>query len=60
MARNTLPLVEHLDSGAGDARLDDLADQLRGHRVKVIADLDVVVRRNTGALPFGIGVRLIR
>ena len=60
MARDPLALVEDLDRRAGDARLDDLADQLRGHRVEVVGDLDVIVGRDAGPLPFGIAVGLVR
>src|SRR5664280_3125731 len=60
MARDTLALVEDLDRRAGDARLDDLADQLRRHRVVVAGDLDVIVGRDAGPLPFRIAVRRVR
>ena len=60
VAGNALALVEDLDRRAGDARLDDLADQLRGHRVEVIVDLDVIVRRDARPLPFGVSVGLVR
>ena len=56
MARDPLALVEDLDRRAGDARLDDLADQLRRHRVVVAGDLDVIVGRDAGPLPFRIAV----
>ena len=56
MAGDTLALVEDLDRRGCNARLDDLADQLGRHRVEVIGDLDVIVRRNAGPLPFGIAV----
>ena len=60
MARDTLALVEDLDRRAGDAGLDDLADQLRWHRVIMAGDLDVIVGRDTAALPLGVSIGLVR
>src|SRR5580704_2305046 len=39
-------LVQDLDRGGGDARLDGLADQAGRHRVVVLVDLNVIVGRN--------------
>ena len=55
MGCDALALVEDLDGRAGDAGIDDLADQLGRHRVIVAANLDVIVRRHAG--PFPICVR---
>ena len=41
VARDPRAVVEDLDGGTGDARLDDLADQL--HRVEVVADLEPAI-----------------
>ncbi len=60
MAGDALTLVEDLNRCVGDAGLDDLADQLRGHRVEVVRDLDVVVGSDAGPLPFGVLVGLGR
>ena len=60
MARDTLALVEDLDRRAGDARLEFLADQLRRHRVIMVGDLDVIIGRDAGPLPFRIAVGRVR
>ena len=41
VARNATALVQDLDRGVGDARLELLADQARRHRVVMIGDLDI-------------------
>ena len=56
VARDTLALVEDLDRRAGNARLDHLADQFRRHRVVMVRDLDVIIGRDAGPLPFRIAV----
>ena len=60
MAGDALALVEYLDRRAGDAGIDNLADQLRWHRVIMAADLDVIIRRDARTLPFGITVSRFR
>ncbi len=52
--------MENLDRGAGDTRLDDLADEPRWHRVIVAGDLDVVVGSDARPLPLGIAIRFGR
>ncbi len=45
MTSDALAFVEDLNGGTGDARVNDLADQLGRHRVIVVADFDVIIRR---------------
>ena len=60
MARNPAAFVEDLDRAVGNARLDLLADQARGHRVVVALDLDVIVGCDPALLPLGILVGFAR
>ena len=60
MARDPLAFVEDLDRPGCDARLHNLADQLRGHRVEVVVDINVIITSNPGALPRGPGVGFAR
>ena len=60
MAGDPLPLWNSSTVRVGDARLDLLADQARGHRVEVALDLDVIVGRDPALLPFGILVGFAR
>ena len=50
--------MEHLDGGLRDPHLDHLADQPGRHRVAVPLDLDVVIRGDAAAPPFGILIGL--
>ena len=60
VARHPRALVEDLDGGVGDARLDALADEPGRHRVVVLVDLDVIVEPEPAQLPLGVGVGLGR
>ena len=60
MAGDAAALVENLDRGVGDARLDHLADEPRRHRVVMVVDLDVIVGRDPALLPFRIAIGLVR
>ena len=60
MAGNADAAVEHLDDVLGDAHLDHLADQTRGHGVEMPAYLDVIVGSNAGAAPLGVFVGFAR
>jgi hypothetical protein len=52
-------LVQDLDRGFGDTRLDGVADQPRGHGLEVLVDLNVIVGRDVALPPLGIAVRLL-
>src|ERR1700680_2998148 len=58
VARNPLALVEDLDGGVGEARLNGLPQQSERHRVVMVIDLDVIVRRDRAELPLGILVAI--
>src|SRR3954451_5910073 len=60
MARNSNAFVEDLDGGVGEPRLDGLTQQPERHRVVMMVDLDVVVGRDTTALPFSISIGFAR
>ena len=60
VAGDPLAAMEHLDGGLRGPRLDHLADQPGRHGVEVPVDLDVIIRRDAGAPPFGILVGLGR
>lgn len=53
MTCHALPPVENRDDGAGYTDIDLLPDQAGRHRIPAAVDLDVVVRRDAGALPPG-------
>ena len=50
--------MEHLDGSLRGPYLNHLADQPGRHRVEVPLDLDVVIRGDAGAAPFGILIGL--
>ena len=50
--------MEHLDGGLGGPHLDHLVDQPGRHGVKVPMELDVIIRGDAGAAPFGILIGL--
>jgi len=45
-------LEDHLDGRCGEARLDVFVDQLIGHAVEVVSNLDVIVDVDATAFPF--------
>ena len=50
--------MEHLDGGLRGPHLDHLADQPGRHRVEVSMGLDVIIRGDASAPPFGILIGL--
>src|ERR1700720_4007077 len=60
VARNPLTLVEDLNGAVRKARFNGLAQKPERHRVVMVIDLDVIVRRDRAALPLGILVALAR
>src|ERR1700685_2493870 len=60
VARNPLTLVEDLDGAIRETRFNGLAQKPERHRVVMVIDLDVIVRRDRAALPLGILVALAR
>ena len=60
MGRDPRAVVEDLDGGVGETRLDRLAQQPERYRVVMIVDLDVIVGRDAAALPLGITIGLVR
>src|SRR3984893_4835566 len=60
VARNPLTLVEDLNAAGRKTRFNGLAQKPERHRVVMVIDLDVIVRRDRAALPLGILVALAR
>src|ERR1700674_1073332 len=58
VARNPLALVEDLNRAVREAYVNGLPQQSERHRVVMVIDLDVIVRRDRAALPLGILVAL--
>ena len=53
-------LVKYLDGLAGDADIDEFADQPEQRRIPVAVKLDMLVRRDAAALPACEHIRVMR